>query len=125
MFVRSDGNSFAVCSNAACDANSMVIAPGGSNNGSAATKLYCQQGNTYSSRWMCVGRPAAVTVAAASPRPELGAGGYFSFDSLGRPLNKDGTAMTVDKPMTLTFLSGLNTAKLLLWPETGYVQNVQ
>ncbi|QJD92890.1 type II secretion system protein [Duganella dendranthematis] len=124
IFVRSDGNSFAVCSNAACDASGLVLAPGGSNNGSASTKLYCQQGNAYAPQWMCVGRPTGVTVTATSARPELAAGGFFSFDSMGRPFNKDGTPMAVTNPMTLSFASGGNTTKSLIWPETGYVQNV-
>ncbi|NYE60460.1 MSHA pilin protein MshC [Duganella sp. 1224] len=135
IFVRSDGNSFAVCSNAACDVNGMIVAPGGSNNGSTATKQYCQQGNAYAAQWMCIGRPANVAVAAEATRPELGNGGFFSFDGLGRPYNRNGTPMTSTNDqqagvpmanlpaMTLTFSSGTNTARLSIWPETGYVQN--
>lgn len=121
MFVRSDGNSFAVCANAACGANGVVAAPGGNNNGSAATKLYCLQNNAYNPQWMCVGRPAGVAVTVNPARPELGSGGFFWFDAMGRPFNKDGTAMTA---MTLNFASASNTTRLLLWQETGYVQNV-
>ncbi|MRX11675.1 prepilin-type N-terminal cleavage/methylation domain-containing protein [Pseudoduganella sp. FT25W] len=121
VFVRSDGNSFAVCANAACDASGIVPAPGGSNDGSAATKLNCQQNNAYAPQWMCTGRPTGVTVAAETARPEFGAGGFFSFDAMGRPFNKDGSALTA---MTLTFSSGGNTTRWLLWPETGYLQNV-
>ncbi|MYN43044.1 MSHA biogenesis protein MshC [Duganella sp. FT109W] len=133
IFVRSDGNSFAVCSNAACNANDIIVAPGG-NNGSPATKLNCLQGNAYAAQWMCVGRPANVVITAEAVRPELAAGGFFSFDAMGRPFNKDGTAMTATLPgaavinvpaMTLTFASGGNTAILAIWPETGYVQNVR
>lgn len=128
IFVRSDGNSFAVCSNAACNANGVVVAPGGNNNGSAATQLNCLQGNVYAAQWMCVGRPANVVVSAGSVRPELGAGGFFSFDAMGRPFNRDGTAMTATPPdasaMTLSFASGGNIVRMAIWPETGYVQNV-
>ncbi|MRW83851.1 prepilin-type N-terminal cleavage/methylation domain-containing protein [Pseudoduganella sp. FT26W] len=133
IFVRSDGNSFAVCSDAACSANGIIAAPGGNNNGSAATKLNCLQGNVYAAQWMCVGRPSSVVVSAGSTRPELAAGGFFSFDAMGRPYNRDGTAMTATLPnasvvnvpaMTLTFTSGGNTARLAIWPDTGYVQSV-
>jgi len=132
IFVRSDGNSFAICSNAACDANGMIIAPGGNNNGSAATRQYCLQGNVYAAQWMCIGRPATVVVAAEVVRPELGAGGFFSFDGSGRPYNRNGGAMpaqqsnaaVVNLPaMTLSFTSGSNVSRLNIWPETGYVQN--
>ena len=131
IFVRSDGNSFAVCSNAACGANDMIVAPGGNNNGTATTRLYCLQGNAYAAQWMCVGRPTNVAVTTNPARPELAAGGFFSFDPMGRPFNRDGTAMTATQSnvavvsvpaMTLTFASGGNTATLSIWPETGYVQ---
>jgi MSHA pilin protein MshC len=132
IFVRSDGNGFAICSNAACDANGMIIAPGGNNNGSAATRQYCLQGNVYAAQWMCIGRPASVVVAAEVVRPELGAGGFFSFDGSGRPYNRNGAAMpaqqsnaaVVNLPaMTLSFTSGSNITRLNIWPETGFVQN--
>lgn len=128
IFVRSDGNSFAVCSNASCNANGIIVAPGGGNNGSAATKLNCLQGNAYAAQWMCVGRPANVVVSADSVRPELGAGGFFSFDAMGRPFNRDGTLMIATSPnapaMTLSFASGGNIVRMAIWPETGYLQNV-
>ncbi|MYN30033.1 pilus assembly FimT family protein [Duganella levis] len=132
IFVRSDGNSFAICSNAACDANGMIIAPGGNNNGSAATRQFCLQGNVYAAQWLCIGRPATVVVAAEAARPELGAGGFFSFDGSGRPYNRNGAAMPAQQSnaavvslpaMTLSFTSGSNITRLNIWPETGYVQN--
>lgn len=106
IFVRNNGNSFAVCSNAACDANQLVGAPGGSNSGSAAARANCLSGATYVAAWMCEGRPAAVAVAGGVP--------LFSFDALGRP--------SIAASMTLTFSSGGNSTTIVVWPETGYVQ---
>jgi MSHA pilin protein MshC len=120
MYVRSDGNSFAVCSTPSCAAGSLITSPAGNNSGSAVTKANCQQNTT----WMCEGRPANVSVTAEAVRPELGAGGYFSFDALGRPYNRVNAAgaTTPLNQMTLTFTSGGNSTQIVIWPETGYVQ---
>ena len=121
IFIRSDGNSFAVCSLSSCAAGSLVAAPGGNNSGSTAAKAYCQVGG-YVSSWMCEGLPTGVTVAAESVRPEFGAGGFFYFDALGRPYNKADVGSTTSSftAMTLTFTGG-GAFKVTVEPETGYV----
>jgi MSHA pilin protein MshC len=114
VFVRSDGNSFAVCAASACATADQVVAPGGSNSGSAATRSFCQA----SASWMCEGRPTNVAVSA-NPTTN----GMFYFDALGRPYNgNDAIGSSTFQKMTLTFSSGGNSARIVIWPETGYVQ---
>lgn len=119
MYVRSDGDSFAICSAPGCAAGTLIPAPSGSNSGSAATRNFCQQNST----WMCEGRPTNVTVTAGAARPEFGANGYFYFDALGRPYNKVSATGVISSltPMTLTFTSGGNSMQLTIEQETGYV----
>lgn len=115
VFVRADGNGFAVCTALACDPANQVNAPGGSNSGSAATRAWCQANN----RWMCEGRPANVAVVA---NPALN--GFFYFDALGRPYNGNDVVggPSTFQQMTITFSSGASNARIVIWPETGYVQ---
>ncbi|WP_195763658.1 pilus assembly FimT family protein [Duganella guangzhouensis] len=117
IFVQSNGNSFAVCSGAACGGSEVIATPAGTNSGSSATKTYCQQAGGYAALWMCEGRPSTVTVSSNTSRPEFGSGGYFFFDAMGRPYNRDGTDMA---SMVLTFASGGNSLRLTIEAETGY-----
>jgi MSHA pilin protein MshC len=120
MYVRSDGNSFAVCSTPTCDTGTLIPAPSGSNSGSAATRNFCQQNTT----WMCEGRPTNVVLSVkGGARPELGASGYFYFDALGRPYNKISATGVVSllTPMTVIFTDGVNSTELTIEQETGYV----
>jgi MSHA pilin protein MshC len=126
VFVRSDINGFAVCFDAACSAAQLAPDPGGANNGSAATRLYCLSANVYLATWMCVGRPPSVAVATNPARNELAANGYFSFDAMGRPYNKvdvAGGASSFATAMTITFASGTTNYAVTIEPETGYVHN--
>lgn len=121
VFVRADGNSFAVCTQGACTANDIIVAPGGGNSGSQATRARCLIDGNFSAPWMCEGRPDNVAIAA---NPAVGAGGFFYFDALGRPYN---AADQVGNPSTFaqtvfTFTSGANKFQITIWPETGYVQ---
>jgi MSHA pilin protein MshC len=121
MFVRSNGNSFAVCAAAACGGNDVIASPAGTNSGSKSTKLYCQQTGGYAARWMCEGRPSSVTVGATG-NGGLGVVSFF-FDPLGRPFNSaDNGQVSSFQDMTLTFTSGANTASFVVYAETGYVQ---
>lgn len=115
IFVRANGNSFAVCSGAGCAANELVVAPGGSNSGSSASKARCQVGSAYVSTWMCEGRPDNVVVGGPT--------GVFFFDALGRPYNaSDAVPVSSFAQMTFTFSSASNSSQVIIWPETGYVQ---
>lgn len=121
VYVRSDGNSFGLCFDAAC--SSRVPAPAGNNSGSSAAKTYCQAGG-YQSAWMCEGRPASVAVTLPVARPgELGAGGYFFFDAMGRPYNQAdvGKVVSTFAPLLLSFSASGNVYKLTIEMETGYV----
>lgn len=121
VFVRANGNSFAVCTQPACAAADIIVAPGGGNSGSRGTRTNCLVNGAYSAPWMCEGRPANVAIAS---NPVLVAGGFFYFDALGRPYN---AVDQVGNPSTfaqtvLTFTSGANSFRITIWPETGYVQ---
>lgn len=118
IFVRTDGNSFAVCSTLACGGGSLISAPGGSNSGSRATRANCLQGGAYNAAWMCEGRPANVNVTG------LPANAMY-FDALGRPYNGTdpvGNSSTIVAPQVIRFSSGANASQITIWPETGYVQ---
>jgi MSHA pilin protein MshC len=120
VFVRADGNSFAVCTQSACGAANIIVAPGG-NSGSRGTRARCLVNGSYSAAWMCEGRPDNVAIAA---NPTVGTAGVFYFDALGRPYN---SADLVGSPSTFaqtvfTFTSGANRFQITIWPETGYVQ---
>jgi MSHA pilin protein MshC len=120
VFVRSEPNGFAVCFATGCPGGAfLAFAPGGSNSGSAATRAYCLDSGNYVANWMCEGRPnASIVVTSDAVRPEFGAGGYFSFDALGRPYNSNGSNFT---RMQLRFTSGTATDTVTIEAETGYV----
>lgn len=117
IFVRTNGNSFAVCSAAACGAGNLVAAAGRSNSGSRATRTYCLLNNSYNPSWMCEGRPNTVTVAGTT-------GNGIAFDALGRPytVNSSNVTSALANSMAVTFTSGSNISRITIWPETGYVQ---
>ncbi|MYM84525.1 prepilin-type N-terminal cleavage/methylation domain-containing protein [Duganella sp. FT50W] len=116
IFVRTDGNSFAVCTTAACGAGSLISAPGGSNSGSSVTRASCLLNNSYNANWLCEGRPSTVNVTG------LG-GSSVVFDALGRPYTvNNGTQALLAGVMTITFTNGSNSSQITVWPETGYVQ---
>lgn len=114
IFVRANGDSFAVCSAAACGAGTLIAPPSGTSSGSSGTRTYCQQNNTYSANWLCEGRPSGVAISGAKS---------LFFDALGRPYNStdSGTVSTFTQT-TMTFTSGGNSAQIVIAPETGYVQ---
>ena len=120
VFVRSEPNGFAVCFATGCPGGAfLAFAPGGSNSGTAATRAYCLDSGNYVANWMCEGRPnASIVVTSDAVRPEFGAGGYFSFDALGRPYNSNGSNFT---RMQLRFTSGTATDTVTIEAETGYV----
>lgn len=117
IFVRTDGNRFAVCSAATCGAGNLITAPGGSNSGSRATRANCLQNGTYNANWMCEGRPDTVNVTGT-------VGNGVAFDALGRPyvINTDNAIALLGVQVILTFTSGSNSSRITIWPETGYVQ---
>lgn len=125
VYVRSTPSGFAVCldAGAACAAAAnLAQAPGGANNGNAATRAYCVNGaGAYVANWACLGRPATVSIASTAQRNEMATGGYFYFDAAGRPYNKADTASSTFARLTLNFSSGSQTSTLNVEAETGYV----
>lgn len=125
VFVRATPNSFALCSNRSCNDATKIAAPAGTNSGSKPTQTYClNDAGSVSASWMCVGRPASVSVAVNPARPEFGANGVFYFDGLGRPYNTADTALgkSTFTSLTLNFNGGANNLALTINAETGYVQ---
>lgn len=120
VFVRSEPAGFAVCFSIGCpDGGSLAFAPGGSNSGGTATRAYCQLNSAYVPNWMCEARPdASMAVASDSTRNEFGSGGFFYFDGLGRPYNRDGSNFN---RMILRFTSGTTNDTVTIEAETGYV----
>nr|WP_255583429.1 type II secretion system protein [Duganella sp. sic0402] len=116
IFVVTNGSSFAVCADAAC--NGLITAPGGSNSGSTATRANCRQGSNYVASWMCEGRPANVSITGLP-------GSTIFFDALGRPYKGTDPVVgpsTLSAPVIISFTSAGNTNQITIWPETGYVQ---
>ncbi|MFS2135064.1 Tfp pilus assembly protein FimT/FimU [Duganella sp. Dugasp56] len=128
VYVRSEPAGFAVCLQPGCAAGGdLAGAPGGSNSGKAMTQAYCQLSSSYVANWMCEGRPANVNVASDSVRNEFAAGGYFSFDGMGRPYNSTdvaGSGTSTFGTMQLTFSSGANAFTVVIERETGYVHDL-
>jgi MSHA pilin protein MshC len=121
VYVRSDGNSFGLCFDPAC--TSRVPSPAGNNSGSTAAKAYCRAGS-YQPTWMCEGRPASVAVTVPVARPgELGPGGFFFFDRMGRPYGQvdAGQVVSTFAPLVLSFTASGSVYKLTIEMETGYV----
>lgn len=126
VYVRSTPSGFAVCldAGAACaTAANLAQAPGGTNNGNAATRAFCVNAanGTYVTNWACLGRPATVSIASTAQRNEMATGGYFYFDAAGRPYNKADTGASTFTRLTLNFSSGSQTSTLNVEAETGYV----
>ena len=128
VYVRSTPDGFAVCFDryAACaSAADRAQAPGGTNNGSAATRAVCINGanNAYVANWACIGRPAAVSIASTAQRAEMAAGGSFFFDGMGRPYNSgdDASGASSFTRLSLNISSGSQVATLNVEAETGYV----
>lgn len=133
VFVSATGDRFALCSQPACaNAAQLLLAPSGSNSGSGDTVNQCRVGGAYVPNWMCEGRPAGVQLQS-SRASEVGAGGLFYFDAMGRPYNRAdaaninapanpaGSPSTFLAPLVLTFVSGTTAVLLTIEPETGYV----
>lgn len=116
VYVRGDGNSFALCYAAACAAGNLALAPGGNNSGSSGTKSYCLM-PAYVASWMCEGKPTGVTAPGI-------AGGSFYFDAAGRPFNA-GDAPGASSSFARTVLNfsgnGGSTYSITIEAETGYV----
>lgn len=109
VHVRLDGNSVALCFEAAagaCPVNSRVLGASGSNSGSSATLARCAGSTT----WACEGGPNNLTYTS---NPGIA---QFYFDALGRPVAAGVFARTV-----LTVGSGATTRTITIEQETGYV----
>lgn len=120
IFVRTNGTSFAICSDPGCGPGTLITAPGGSNSGSAATRASCQANGAYVGNWMCEGIPGNVTLAGLN-------GAFFYFDALGRPFRAadpvgQGNPSSFAR-VTLTFTSGSSVNRIIIEPETGYARS--
>lgn len=101
------------CPNAApCTGH--VLAPGGANSNSSATKAQC---GGYAD-WACEGVASSVTVTI-SPATSV-----FYFDATGKPFSSSDTPPTLASNFarfTMSFSGGGNSKLVAVEPETGYV----
>lgn len=112
VFVQLAPNRVALCFLAAepCAPANQVLAPGGENSGSAATRAAC--GNRG---WMCEGRPADIAVNASAA--------VIGFDALGRPFGEPFgiQAAAGFGGLDVTLAGGGITRSVRVAPETGHV----
>lgn len=131
VYVRSTPAGFAVCfdfsvaTGTVCNtAADLAQAPGGSNNGTTATRAFCvfPAGGAYVANWACLGSPG-IGIASTAARNEMAPNGFFFFDAAGRPFNSGNAVDGVSgfTRLTLNFSSGNQTATLNVEAETGYV----
>lgn len=122
VYVRLNGASVALCYATNCDtalASNLVLAPNGSNSGSAATLAACGTSNS----WFCEAVPSGITMVATP-----GMGTPFFFDPEGKPYNAgdDGNTATstfgAGAPQIVRITGADATVyDLTIEPETGYV----
>jgi len=109
VFVRLNGNSVALCYDAACGAR--VTAPGGANSGTSVTLANCGG----SGSWACESVPNGLAVSAAAT---------FFFDPTGQPFagNDPPQALTSNfVALTLAVTGDGGTHNVTVTPVTGYV----
>jgi MSHA pilin protein MshC len=116
-----DGVALCYANSLPCPAAQLVLAPGGSNSGSAATRAFCVSGGSYAANWYCEARPAGVAMTPAS-FPTL------YFNALGKPFLPADQPAAGAPSLNSTFatstisLSGDGvTMPVTIYQETGYV----
>lgn len=111
VFALMTSSRIALCFSVACEASNRVLAPAGSNTGSAATLDQCGTDRS----WFCEGKPAKVTYDV----PQEGIS--FYFNALGRPF----LATDVDPSSKFSKLNiaigGGPLRNVMVEAETGYV----
>jgi MSHA pilin protein MshC len=109
-YVRFDSGRIALCldKTTPCPSGSQVLAPSGSNSGTAATTASCA-----SATWYCEGIPQGVSVVLPTGTS------FLSFDALGRPFNDAGAL--VPSGLALNIRDGVVGRQISVAPETGYV----
>jgi MSHA pilin protein MshC len=114
VYVRLDGNSVALCFDAACNAPDRITAPSGANSGSAVTRQRCDNSAT----WFCEAAPGGISYTLT------GTGSLFRFDALGKPFKNgdpDTSAASSFERTVLTIVGDGSTRTITVEPETGYV----
>lgn len=110
VFVRVNGGSVALCYSAGCEPGNRVLAPGGANTASEATRAAC--GDTT---WACEAPPAQVRITPAV---------QFYFDPVGKPFaaaDAPPAIVSTFTPLTLTVSAGASVRTITVEMETGYV----
>ncbi len=111
VYVRLGAGGVALCYDAGCAAGRRVMAPGGGNSGSGATKAACDNDTS----WACEAPPQQVTISPSAS---------FYFDALGKPFAAADVAPTpvssfVTLPITVRASDSVRTVTVEM--ETGYV----
>ena len=110
VFVRVTASGVALCYSAGCEPGNRVLAPGGANTASEATRSACGD-----SSWACEAPPPQVRIT-----PPV----QFYFDPAGKPFAAADVAPTTVStfaPLTLTVSAGASVRTITVEMETGYV----
>lgn len=110
VFVQLQANRIALCYRVACEAGDQVLAPGGTNNGSATTTAACNDAT-----WACAAPPTGITLITATA---------FYFDPMGRPFRGTDLSPTPNSSFTTLAVGvagGAQLRTITVEAETGYV----
>ncbi len=107
VYVRLNNNGIALCYNVGCAAGQRVLAPGGGNSDSSATRAACAD-----STWACEAPPAQVRIAPAAT---------FYFDPLGKPVAVPDLPGAPFSTLALKVTASESVRTITVEMETGYV----
>ena len=110
VYVRITAGGVALCYQAACAVSDHVLAPGGANSGSSATKALCND-----STWACEAPPQQVRITPATT---------FYFDPVGKPFavgDAPPTSVSSFAGLSMVVTASESVRTIAVEMETGYV----
>lgn len=112
VFVRINTVRTQLCFDADCKAGSRIVAPAGTNSGSANTLKHCDNSAT----WLCEATPGAVTQTTSGPAA------LFAFDALGKPYAANASGELANFQRVKLNIGGDGKLRIVtVEAETGYV----
>lgn len=116
VWVRLNSSGIALCYSAACPVGGRVIAPSGSNSGSATTAAACRISVTDpDTAWACEAPPPGIVMATTAS---------FYFDAVGKPFaaaDASPTAVSTFSTLAVSVTGGTTPRSITVEAETGYV----
>jgi MSHA pilin protein MshC len=118
VYVQASTEGLKLCytGNNPCGNAERVLAPAGTNSGSAGTRAFCTGGSSYAPAWDCEGVPTGATMTL-----NPGTAGVFYFNGLGRPYLATDTGDSSFDGLVLTIKGDDVTRTVSVAQETGYV----